>query len=261
LTVLGRDRLREHWTTIDGQRIFARVSTLPAGNAGTPLVLVHGLGVSSRYMVPLARELAPFYPTFALDLPGFGRSPRTRRVPGIRELAGWLHRWMEAMQLVRPVFIANSMGAQIVVELAGLAPNSLCGAILLGPTMDPSGGVFGQVGRLLMNAFREPFRLVPLLAFDYLRNGPIRTIFTFREAVRHRMLERMPLLHVPTLILRGERDPIVSDWFVRELARRMPLAQVDTVAGAGHALNYNSPSEIARRVYRFLETHRAENGI
>jgi pimeloyl-ACP methyl ester carboxylesterase len=173
-------------------------------------------------------------------------------VLSVPELAEWLRRWIEHMRLVRPVLVANSMGCQIVVELAALAPEMVRAAVMLGPTMDPSGGVLGQVGRLFLDQFREPMSLVPLQAFDYIGNGPIRTIGTFREAIKQRMIDRAALLRAPTLILRGERDPIVSDWFVRELARRIPNAQLQIIAGAGHALNYNSPGEVARCVTDFI---------
>ena len=64
-------RLERQWRMVGGLAVHARVadrvpSWFPA------VALVHGLGVSSRYMAALARELAPFYRVFAVDLPGFG---------------------------------------------------------------------------------------------------------------------------------------------------------------------------------------------
>jgi 2-hydroxy-6-oxonona-2,4-dienedioate hydrolase len=253
LIILGRRRLREHWTDVNGERMFARVSKIRPRYAGPAVVLVHGLGVSSRYMVPLANELATLYPVWAPDLPGHGRSSRPRRVLGIRELAGALYAWMRTAGIERAVLIGNSMGCQMIVELADFAPECIGAAVLLGPTMDPSGGVLGQVGRLFVDQFREPISLIPLQAFDYIGNGPIRTVITFREALRQRMVDRVVRLRAPTLILRGERDPIVTDWFVRELAKRMTHAAVEIVPGAGHALNYNSAREVAERIHRFVE--------
>jgi 2-hydroxy-6-oxonona-2,4-dienedioate hydrolase len=220
LIILGRGRLREQWTDVDGQRMFARVSTVPPRRAEPPVVLVHGLGVSSRYMVPLAEQLSEFYPVWAPDLPGHGRSSRPQHVLDIRQLAAALHKWMQGIGIERGVLIGNSMGCQVIVELADLAPECISAAVLLGPTMDPSGGVVGQVRRLFMDQFREPVSLIPLQAFDYLGNGPIRTVMTFRKALRQDMIERAARLVAPTLILRGEHDPIVTDWFVRELTER-----------------------------------------
>jgi 2-hydroxy-6-oxonona-2,4-dienedioate hydrolase len=46
---------------------------------GPPVVLVHGLVVSSRYMVPLAEVLARWFDVYAPDLAGFGRSEKPSR--------------------------------------------------------------------------------------------------------------------------------------------------------------------------------------
>src|SRR4051812_29858976 len=65
--------------------IFARAATGRAPPGRPPVVLVHGLVISSRYMVPLARALAPDFPVYAPDLPGFGESggpPPTPPRPG-----------------------------------------------------------------------------------------------------------------------------------------------------------------------------------
>ncbi len=55
--------------------MHARVPTRQIPTPHTdPVVLVHGLGVSSRYMLPTLALLAPRYRVFAPDLPGFGHS-------------------------------------------------------------------------------------------------------------------------------------------------------------------------------------------
>ena len=60
-----------------------------AGTGEPPLVLVHGLVISSLYMVPLARELAAASArgVHALDLPGFGKSAAPRTSLTIPQLA------------------------------------------------------------------------------------------------------------------------------------------------------------------------------
>ena len=54
---------------------------MPAG--GTPaVVLIHGIGVSHRYLRRLHGLLAETGDTYSIDLPGFGATPR----PGQRSL-------------------------------------------------------------------------------------------------------------------------------------------------------------------------------
>jgi 2-hydroxy-6-oxonona-2,4-dienedioate hydrolase len=243
--VLGRGTLEERWTVVNGWRMFARVSDrAPHGNS-PPVVLVHGLGVSSRYMVPLAVNLARSFRVYAPDLPGFGRSDRPKRALSVRELAAALRAWLNDAGILRALVVGNSMGCQIMVELAELWPDLMCAAVLLGPTMDGTARHgFSHVWRLFKDQFREPALLIPLQAFDYLTNGPLRTIQTFREALRHDMLGRIHLIRAPTVIMRGEQDEIVSRTWVEKLAARLPSGTLIEVPRAGHALNYNAPASV-----------------
>ena len=59
-------------------RIFSGgvgIHTWTAGE-GDPVVLVHGFGVSGRYMLPLAEALARWFSVFVPELPGNGRSEK-----------------------------------------------------------------------------------------------------------------------------------------------------------------------------------------
>ncbi|HYO82091.1 MAG TPA: alpha/beta hydrolase, partial [Bryobacteraceae bacterium] len=91
---------------------------------------------------------------------------------------------MDALAIERALVIGNSMGCQIMVETAALRQEALCAAVLLGPTMDKTAWhPLAHPWRLFRDQFYEPAALVPLQAFDYLNNGPLRTIQTFREAL------------------------------------------------------------------------------
>jgi 2-hydroxy-6-oxonona-2,4-dienedioate hydrolase len=255
MILLGRKYLRERWDSVGGLRMFSRVSKRVAGIDQIPIVLVHGLGVSSRYMTPLACAWATGHPVYAPDLPGYGRSQKPKHVLNVRELAEALRCWLHIVGIERAVFVGNSMGCQVLVELADLDSGCMPAAALLGPTMDQTvKSRLSHVVRLLKDQFREPPSLVPLQAFDYLGNGPIRTIITFTKAVKHDMLERASRLQAPCLVLRGEHDEIVSQRWVEELASRLPRASVQTIRGAGHALNYNSAPVIAPLILEFCRS-------
>ncbi|HYO82090.1 MAG TPA: alpha/beta fold hydrolase [Bryobacteraceae bacterium] len=86
MIVLGRGTLQERWAVVDGYRIFARVSERMQSAGVPPVVLVHGLGVSSRYMVPLACSLARHFPVYSPDLPGFGEAPDRNACSALRSL-------------------------------------------------------------------------------------------------------------------------------------------------------------------------------
>lgn len=62
---------------LEGSRFTDKVSEGPGKGRVPPVVLVHGLGLSHRYMIPLAEHLAQRYQVWLPDLPGFGDSGKS----------------------------------------------------------------------------------------------------------------------------------------------------------------------------------------
>jgi 2-hydroxy-6-oxonona-2,4-dienedioate hydrolase len=249
----GRVCLRSAWYRVGGLRMHARVATDRAPAGAPAIVLVHGFGVSSRYMAPVARELAAGHRVYAPDLPGFGRSAKPRRARDLPELADALAAWMGAAEIDRATLLGNSFGCQIVAELALRHPGRIERAVLVGPTVDPAGRtVRQQLWRLVLDVLREPWPLIPLQALDYARHGPRRGLATLRVMLGDRIEEKLPRLRVPTLVVRGGRDPIVPQRWAEAATRLLPAGRLVVVPGAGHAVNYNAPRALARAVEAFL---------
>lgn len=153
---------------MDRLRIHALVAG-PDPEPGQPVfVLVHGLGMSSRYVLPVLRELARTHRVLAPDLPGYGRSDSPRRRWNLGELAGGLAAWLDATGIDRCVLVGNSLGVQVISTLAARHPHRPAAAVLIGPTGDPAvGGLFGQGLRLALDGLREPPGLLLVAVRDY----------------------------------------------------------------------------------------------
>lgn len=217
------------------------------------MVLVHGYGVSSRYMVPIARRLAAERPVYAPDLPGHGRSEDPGRTLTVPELASVLHEWMAAAGLDRVALLGNSMGCQIAVELTLRHPERVDRLILVGPTVDPGARTFRrQFPRFVRTAFAERPSLLFWVAWDYLRAGPGRILREMDVAFADRIEDKLPLISKPSLVLRGERDAIVPQRWAEAVARGLGAGGVEVIRGAGHALNYSAADELMRRIRPFL---------
>lgn len=247
-----KGQLRDLWTQVEGLRIYARAPEDPVP-CRLPVVLVHGYGVSSRYMVPIARRLAAERPVYAPDLPGHGRSEEPGWTLTVPELAGFLHAWMDAAGLGRVVLLGNSMGCQIAIELAVRHPERIDRLILVGPTVDPEARTFRQhVPRFMRTAFAERPSLVFWVLWDYLRAGPRRILREMDVAFADRIEDKLPSISMPSLVLRGERDAIVPQRWAEEVARGLGAGGVEVIQGVGHALNYSAADELMRRIRPFL---------
>ncbi|GAB7051711.1 hypothetical protein JCM9534A_68370 [Catenuloplanes indicus JCM 9534] len=206
--------------------------------SGTPWVLLHGLAVSHRYLMPTARALPG--PVHAPDLPGFGRSAGPRRVLTPREHAAVLATWMDADGLRGARLLGGSYGCQVAVELAIARPDLVSLLVLAGPTADPAAGSVRHALRLLRDLPIEDPRQFPVVTAGALAAGPRRVVGTLRTAVRHRMENRLPLVTAPVLLLRGRRDPIAPAAWTAHLAAlagcrtiTLPTAAHNIVTTAG----------------------------
>jgi 2-hydroxy-6-oxonona-2,4-dienedioate hydrolase len=254
---MAQGLLERQWRMVGGLAMHARVtervpSWFPA------IVLVHGLGVSSRYMAPLARELAAFYRVHAVDLPGFGRSEKPPRPLGVVELAEALASWMRATGLRSATVVGNSYGCQIAVELAARRPRLVERLVLIGPSTDPAYRTRRQqLIRLLLDAVREPVSLVAVVVADYLRCGPRVMLKSLGDALAHPLEARLPVVVAPALVMRGMRDPLVSPAWAQRVASELPAGRLALVAGVAHAAHFAAPRPVARTIRRFVDAQPA----
>jgi 2-hydroxy-6-oxonona-2,4-dienedioate hydrolase len=224
-------------------------------------VLVHGYGVSSTYMLPLAKSLAPSFSVFAPDLPGYGRSQRPHTPLGIADLAGALAGWLDASELRCPAFVANSMGCQIVTELAVRLPGRVGPMVLIGPTVDPQRrAARHQLLGGLRDAAREPRSLLALAARDDAAFGVGALVATARAALADRIEERLPLIVQPTVVVRGEDDGFVGQSWAETAAALLPRSRLVVVPREPHAVHFTRPDLIARIVHELVVEEREQAG-
>ena len=229
------------WSDVLGSRMHAVVV-----GEGAPVVLVHGFGVSGAYMLPLARALVPSYSAFVPDLPGQGKSTQLRGQASISRLAAALGAWVEAEGLTRPAFVANSMGCQVVTELAARRPALVGPMVLIGPTVDPARrAARRQLVSALQASAREPFSLLTLMARDD-RPAGVRTLLsTARSVLADRIEDRLPLIEQRTLVVYGDKDSFLGREWAERVAGLLPQGRLRVVSGEPHAVHFTQPDLVA----------------
>lgn len=258
--IVAAERLVSVTDLVNGLPIHARVSPRVV-DGRTPLVFVHGLGVSVRYLEPTMMLLASEHHVAGLDLPGFGRSGTPPEALDTRGLADALVHWLDARDIGPAIFVGNSYGCQVIVELAMQEPRRVVGLVLNAPTMDPAHRTMtGQIIRVLADIPFEPFGLGWVVARDYLRVGPFRLFATLRYALADRIEEKLPDIVAPTVIVCGAHDPVVTLAWAAEAARLVGLssrgaagAKLSVVSTAAHALPYDDPAAFVTLIQSFVE--------
>jgi pimeloyl-ACP methyl ester carboxylesterase len=249
-TPRGSDAMRRSLSAAGGYRMASWRTGPPAV---TPVVCVHGAGVSSRPLLPLVERLGESVETWTVDLPGFGRSPRPAEPLGLTALGDALADWLEAVELPPVCLLGSSFGCQVATDVAVRHPGRVRSLVLVGPTIDPMGRTWPRtIVRWLRNAVRESPRMVPLNLADYRDCGTRRVLFTFGESLRDRMEDRLPAVTVPTLVVRGERDALVPRPWAEEVTRLVPLARLATVPDSPHTVPFRAPEALAALVTEFV---------
>jgi pimeloyl-ACP methyl ester carboxylesterase len=233
--------------------LYLHVRTREAQGAGAPAwVLLHGLAVSHRYLMPTAAALADG-PVYVPDLPGFGLSQKPRHVYDTKQHAEAIAAWMDDEGISGARLLGNSFGCQVAVELAVVRPDLVSALVLVGPTVDPAAPTAAaQVGRWLRDLVYEDPHQARIIATDVRDAGLGRVLRTLRYSVRHRIDRRLPLVQAPILVLRGEHDPIAPPAWVVSAAGLAVDGGVGEVAGAAHNAVTTAGDQIAAIAEAFV---------
>lgn len=112
------------------------------GGDGPQMVLVHGLGGSLQNWFAVGPGLAEHYRVTALDLVGFGRTPRTEgRSAKVKDNRVVLDRFLDEVAGGPAILVGNSMGGTISILEAAAAPAKVNALVLVDPAVPYPGGM------------------------------------------------------------------------------------------------------------------------
>lgn len=214
----------------------------------TALVFVHGLSGSGRWW----RPVLPFFEdrdVRVVDLPRFGAVQGF----GPHDAAGWLGDWLDDEGLAGADVAGHSLGGLIAAELAARRPEAVRRLVLVAPAGVPTGrGIAGHVLPLLATVRDAPPALLAHALRDGLRAGPASLLRGGLHAVRHDIRDDLAAVRVPTLLVWGERDPLVPRRLADEWTRALPDVRLVVLPHAGHVPMFDAPAELAGHIRGFL---------
>jgi pimeloyl-ACP methyl ester carboxylesterase len=121
------------------------------GPGDTTFMLIHGLGGSHLNWLQVAPGLAGLGRVLALDLPGFGASPRLGRGSGVMDERRIVSRFISELATGDVVLSGHSMGGVIAILQAAVEPASTAGLVLTSSALPWSRG--GLPHPAVMGAF------------------------------------------------------------------------------------------------------------
>lgn len=220
-----------------GRRTRYRVT-----GAGEPLVLVHGLAGSWRWWSPLLPSLAERRRVYLVDL------PRLRA----GELSAWVEGWLDAAGLERADLAGHSLGGLVVAELAARSPQRARRLVLVAPAGVPCGRRLLARTPPLVGALYAIRGSLPMVVGDALRTGPLALMRGISFVSTRDLRTVLPRVHVPTLLVWGERDQLVSIRVAAEWRRHLPDVRYVGLR-CGHVPMLEMPGELAAHMLLFLD--------
>lgn len=257
------------------------------GAGHPPVLLLHGLLVTSHSFTRLIPELARDRRVLAPDLPGCGDSDRPPPVL----CAGYSPRWQAAallelldqLGLAEVDVVGHSWGGAIAVCLADAAPERVRRLALVDPTLMPMAipieGRLARVPRLGPYVFKNMYRRNELrrylgrafssehlvseadvdLYWDRLaREGGREAAHAMLMQLTSRdtmaaMLPRMRAITAPTLVVWGERDAIVPLEQATMITDAIAGARLRWLPGCGHTPAEEQPEALAAALLEHLD--------
>jgi pimeloyl-ACP methyl ester carboxylesterase len=239
---------------------------------GPPLVLVPGLAGGFELLGPLARLLARDYRVISYQLRGEDDCFALRQHFGLRDLVDDLAEFLSWQGLESPAVMGVSFGGVLALELAARFPHRLRQLIVQGAGARYEHGLLQQVAGTILSRYPlpsdNPFvnQFFNLLFGRRQKPGPLFQFVTRQcwqtdqgvMAHRLRLVEqfdmegRLERIRVPTLILAGDRDLLVSERSLSFLCEGIPQCRLTRLKGAGHLAFVTEPQRVAQEVRQFL---------
>ncbi|WP_309064230.1 alpha/beta fold hydrolase [Microbacterium sp.] len=212
-------------------------------------VLVHGIGMSHRYLSRLQDVLATRVRTLAVDLPGFGGLPKPGTDLDVPAMAAAIGRVLDVEGVRDAVLVGQSMGTQWVVELGAQRPELTRAVVVIGPVADARHRtLFGQSRALFVDTLGEPPGANALVFTDYLRCGPRWYLTQLRHMLGYPIERRVADLRMPLVIVRGARDPIAGREWCERLRDAARTGSLTEIPGRVHNAQHSAPAAVAAAI-------------
>jgi pimeloyl-ACP methyl ester carboxylesterase len=251
------------FVTVEGVRAHY-VHRRPVPTAGPPVVLVHGAGGTHQHWLYQVRDL-PHSPTYALDLPGHGRSEGQGR-DTIAAYGDWLVAFLDAIGENQAVLVGHSMGGAIVLDVALRHAGRVAGlglvatgarlrvapAILDGIHHDPEAAV-----RLICECAFGPDTSPEMVRMGRRQMGSISPEVLhgdFAACDAFNAMDRLGEIAVPVFVLCGSQDHLTPSKYSVYLRDQIARSVLNLVEGAGHMVMVERPESVVEALSSFLDS-------
>ena len=259
------------------------------GGGEKTLLFIHGLSSNLDSWKKNIAGLSSDYRCIAVDLPGYGKSSRSKTDYSLAEYADILNKMVEKMGLENVVLAGHSMGGQIAIHSVLKYPDSYKKLILIAPAGIET---FKAEEAAVMKASYTPAMVVATSDEQVLANYKLN-FYSFPEDAQamvddriamksaadfpeyaetvvnniHAMLaepviDRIGEIEVPVLMIFGKNDMLIPnkyfhpsesiDSLIETSREKFNNIEVRTINEAGHFVNFEQAEKVNKEIRDFL---------
>jgi len=256
-----------------------------AGDKGTAVILIHGLGGFVEYWTLNINALAQHHRVYAVDLVGFGRSDKLSGVLTPFYWAQFISDFMEVQRIDKASLVGNSIGGLVALQFAIQFPDKVEKLVLVG-----SAGLGKEtalilrllslplIGELLTRPSRKGFaRMLKACVYDTTlvtdeiieqgyqlaclpgaqkcllsaARGFINLRGQHADIIRS-IVDNLAAIAAPTLVIWGKQDQMLPVAHAHVAAEKIPNSKLHIFDRCSHVPQSEHPEEFNKLMLEFL---------
>lgn len=241
--------------------------TYAEAGEGRPIIVLHGLmGALSNFDETFNHFSKKDYKVLIPELPLY-TLPIIKT--NVKNLAKFLHDFIEHKKLENVILLGNSLGGHIGLYYIKHYPKNIKALVLTGSSglyENSMGSNYPRRGdkEFVRKKTQEVFynkniateELVDQV-YDVIndRNSLIRTLAIAKSAVRHNMAKDLPNMQQPTCLIWGKNDTVTPPEVAEDFHKLLPDSELFWIDKCGHAAMMEHPKEFNRVLENWLTKH------
>ncbi|MEI2266894.1 esterase [Erwinia sp. CGal63] len=235
-----------------------------------PVVLIHGLFGNLDNLGVLARDLKTARRIIQVDVRNHGFSPRSTEI-NYPAMARDVLETLDDLGVEHFEVIGHSMGGKIAMMLTALAPNRVKQLVVIDiapvayqqrhhdhifaalEAVSEAGVTRRSEAAALMRKTIDEDGVIQFLLKSF-QDGEWRFNVPALQQSYDKIIgwEKVPAWPHPTLFIRGELSPYITEAYREALLTQFPAARAHVITGAGHWAHAEKPDAVLRAIRRFF---------
>ncbi len=218
---------------------------------GETLVLIHGVESSSEYWTPLIPALSKDRRVIAIDLLGFGNSPKPLNISySLEEQSDWLDRTLKAKGIEQCEIMAHSLGCLVALKYASQQPKKVSKLLFFAPVFVPDrtsskNPIIRRLDHIDRLSDGSLLQSHAIQALGYQKMSKyLPFIRTVQNAVRNQHALDLAKLasHIPVRIVYGKNDSLIDGDYLNTVSSKFKKVSVVGLRRKGHNVALFEPS-------------------